>query len=285
MSKTGNTFTRVDDARLVEVVQRARQRLVFIAPGVRKQVAQALATSIEVVPVEAVHLVLDVDAEVCRLGYGSTAGLELLQAAVTKRSGLTLNHHPGIRIGLVIADDTTVIYSPTPLLIEAGSRQPDKPNAIVLQAELPQQLADACALGPERHASLEVGKDPVNATTVKMVKQDLQDRPAKKFNVARVERVFNSLLHYVELEIEDYRLTTRSMLLNPELFGVKNQDVIRRLTNRYHLFAEKDSLTVEITAFKDDGTPDPTKPKEKFSPLSVDKERNRIKKKHVIQAG
>ncbi len=284
MSEAANTFVRVDDAALVKVIQQATTRLVFVAPGVRKSVATAIANAIAVVPTDFVHIVLDVDAEVCRLGYGSIEGLEQLQAAASQYE-LTVNHHPGIRIGLLIADDTTLIYSPTPFLIEGGSQQPAKPNAIMLRSELPGQLADACALGEARHEKLEVGKDPIDEDAVAAVKNDLAERPAKKFNVARVERVFSSLLQYVEFRIEDYRLTTRSMLLNPELFGVRNEDIIRRLTNRYHLFADTDSLTVEIPVFDKDGNPDTKKAKEKFGPRSIDQERNRIKKLHVIDAG
>ena len=284
MTDAANTFIRVDDDTLIKEIGRARQRLVFIAPGVRKKVAAALASAMDVVPCDEVHLVVDVDPEVCRLGYGSIDGLEILQKAAGEHN-LTLNHHPGIRIGLLIADDITLVYSPTPLLIEAGSQQPTKPNAIILKAELPPTLADACAVGEERHATLEVGKDAVDANQVKEVKHDLDERPPKKFNVARAERVFNSLLHYVELRIEDYRLTTRSMLLRPELFGVRNEEIIRRLTNRFNLFAEKaEALTVEIAAIAADGKPD-AKKKEKFGPLSVDRERNRIKKKYIIEAG
>jgi len=85
---------------------------VFIAPGIRAPVAMALARAMEIVPTGAVHLVLDVDAEVCRLGYGDKdfKGMEILQAEAEKH-GVTVNHHPGIRIGLLIADDTTLIYS------------------------------------------------------------------------------------------------------------------------------------------------------------------------------
>ena len=75
------------------------------------------------------------------------------------------------------------------------------------------------------------------------------------------------------------------MLLKPHLFGVKNEEIVRRLTNRFKLFAETDSLTVEIPAINKDGKGDSTKPKEKFGPLSVDRERARIKKKFVIEAG
>lgn len=280
------TFTSVDDAVLKRVIQEARHRLVFVAPGVRRGVAEALANAMHVIAPEAIHLVLDVDAEVCRLGYGDKdlSGLEYLQNAVSQH-GLTLNHHPGIRLGLLIADDTTLIYSPTPLSIEAESTQPDKPNGIVLQNEVPPQIADACGLGDERHAALEVGGDPIDTRKVKEVKRDLQDRPPKEFNVARVERVFNSMLHYVDLEIKNYKLTSRSLLLNPELFGVRDAEVVRRLTNRYHLFSDTDALTVEIPAIGENGKPDAKRPKEKFGPLSIDRERNRIKKRFIIEAG
>jgi hypothetical protein len=280
------TFTSVDDTFLATIIGQARRRLVFIAPGIRMPVARALVCALDALPQEAIHMVLDVDAEVCRLGYGDKdlSGLDHLQQAVAKH-GLTLNHHPGIRIGMLIADDTTLIYSPTPLLIEAESTQPEKPNGILLQNEVPFQIANACGVGPEGHATIEVGIDPIDEKKVIEVKRDLEDRPPKEFNVARIERVFSSLLHYVEFRIDDYKLTTRSLLLNPELFGVRNAAVVRRLTNRYHLFSDTDSLTVEIPAISQNGEPDPKRPKEKFGALSIDRERKRIKKKFIIEAG
>jgi hypothetical protein len=281
-----NTFTSVDDRVLQEVVASARCRLVFIAPGIRLPVATALVRAMSVVPTDSIHLVFDVDAEVCRMGYGDLdfKGMALLQSAAAKHD-LTVNHQPGIRIGLVIADDTTLIYSPTPELIEAESRQPDKPNAIFLKAALPEQLAKACAMGDEKYCTLEVGKDPIKPAMIEAVKRDLKEYPPKEFNVARIERVFNSMLHYVELRIEDYRLTGRSISLNPKLFGVKDEEVVRRLTNRYHLFSETEALTVEIPAFNKEAVEIPTKPKEKFGPRSIDGERKRIKERFIMEAG
>ena len=283
MSKT---FTSVDDRVLCEVVGQARNRLVFIAPGIRPPVAEAIAEAMKVVPSAKIHLVLDVDAEVCRLGYGDKdfKGMEMLQSAAAKHS-LTVNHHPGIRIGLLIADETTLIYSPTPELIETESRQPDKPNAIVLRNELPSQLANACAIGADGFKTVEIGLDQVDKRKVEEVKRDLAYRPPKEFNIARIERVFSSLLQYVELKIEDYKLTSRSLALNAELFGVRDAELIRRLTNRYHLFSETDTLTVEIPHIGDDAKPVADKPKIKFGPLSIDRERERIKKQFVIEAG
>jgi hypothetical protein len=277
------TFTNVDDQVLCAAIAQARWRLVFVAPGIRPPVAQALAAAMSVV--SDIHLVLDVDSEVCRLGYGDRGfkGMELLQAAAAKHS-LTVNHHPGIRLGLLIADDTTLIYSPTPELIETESHQPDKPNAIVLRNELPPQLANACAVGSEGFATLEVGLDPIDQGKVEEVKHELRDHPPKEFNVARIERVFSSMLQYVEWTIEGYKLTSRSLRLKPELFGVRDAEMVRRMTNRYHLFSDTDALTVEIPHIDGDAKPDATKPKEKFGPLSIDRERNRIKKRFVIEA-
>lgn len=63
-----NTFVSADGSVLIQAVGQARQRLVFIDPGLRPQVAEALAAAMQVLPAEAIYLVLDVSAEVCRLG-------------------------------------------------------------------------------------------------------------------------------------------------------------------------------------------------------------------------
>lgn len=280
------TFTTVGDVELAKAISSAHERLVFVAPGVRKSVAEAITKAMNVVPKNAIHIVLDVDAEVCRLGYGDIdfKGTELLQLAAA-RHGLTINHHPGVRIGLLIADQTTLIYSPTPLLIDAESRQSEKPNGILLQNELPSQLANACAVGTEGFAKLEVGRDQIDKSMVEAVKRDLQDRPPKEFNVARIERVFSSMLHYVELTIKDYKLTRRSLLLDAALLGMRDPEVVRRMTNRYHLFSEAESLTVEIPYIGEDGKPDFKEPKVKFGPLSIDRERLRVKKRFIFEAG
>jgi len=279
-------FTHVDDAVLTDAIRSARQRLVFIAPGLHPPVALALAEAMKRLPAEAVHVVLDVDAEVCRLGYGDAEfkGMEIVQAAA-EACGLTINHHPGIRIGLLIADEATLVYSPVPRLIEAGSHQPDKPNGILLGQQVPTALADACGIGLEGAASLAIGQDPIRPSDITAVKQDLAESPPKEFSLARIERVFNSMLHYVEWEIRDYQLTSRSVVLRPELFGVRHADVVRRLSNRYHLFAKTDSLNVEIPVVDDDGKPSSVGKKQSFGPRSIDEERRRIKKRFIIEAG
>ena len=281
-----NTFTSVDDSVLIETIGKVRHRLVFIAPGLRPPVARALAAAMQILPLDSIHIVLDVDAEVCRLGYGDKdfEGVGILQAAA-QLHGLTINHHPGIRIGLVIADDLTLVYSPTPELIETESKQPDKPNAIALRSEIPPSLANACAIGKEGHATLEVGHEPIAQKQIDAVKHDLAERPPKEFNVARIERVFNSMLHFVELEISDYKLESRSVSLDASLFGFEDPEVVSRLRNRYRIFAETDMLNVEIPSFDEFGEHQKDRPKQKFGPRSIDAERKRIKGRYILEAG
>ena len=101
-------FQTVTDDTLIELIEGANERLVFVAPGVRVKVARALVAAAERLRDKgAVNYILDVDAEVCRLGFGELDGLKLLQG-VPGMNGGVLNAQPGVRIGIVIADDDTL---------------------------------------------------------------------------------------------------------------------------------------------------------------------------------
>ena len=122
-----HSLTNVNDGKLIDVISQAHARLLYMAPGVSDEVAVALGRAIERLGPDRVQVILDADAEVCRLGYGTLTGLETIRKAAQERSSLVC-HQAGLRVGLLVSDETTLIYSPTPLLIEAGSRQPERPS-------------------------------------------------------------------------------------------------------------------------------------------------------------
>ena len=77
------SFTAINDTSLVDLVANAKQRVVFIAPGVSEVVAKSLQIKWR----ELTHkmtVILDVSAEVCRLGYGDIEGLNLMQATAAE---------------------------------------------------------------------------------------------------------------------------------------------------------------------------------------------------------
>ena len=140
------TFTVVNDETLVASITATTQTLVYVAPGITKPVVDALAERLDSQNNLQCTLILDLDPEVYRLGYGTEEGLLALQALAT-RHHLELRQQEGIRIGLLITDGQTVLYSPTPLLIEAGSVSVNKPNAVIISAkgDSTAALMQACA--------------------------------------------------------------------------------------------------------------------------------------------
>ena len=219
------TFTIVNDDILIQAINAARRKLVYVAPGITARVAQALVQQCKGHNTVSVIVILDIDPEVYRLGYGEMAGLEQLQQYADD-SGFEVRHQPGVRIGLLISDDNILIYSPTPLLIEAGSQQPEKPNAIILKDLSLSQVEKACGTGDVfGQTPSEIGRTIVHPTSIKEVKKDLAENPPKRFDIARAERVFNSRIQYVEFSLETYRLSQKVAPIPSDLMGLTNRVV------------------------------------------------------------
>jgi hypothetical protein len=104
--------------QLVEFIDSARERVVVIAPAVTLPVAEAICAKWHELRNDAT-VVLDTDPELYRLGYGDEASLNRLTETAALLD-VAIRSQPGVRLGIVIADARTLIYSPTPRLIEAG---------------------------------------------------------------------------------------------------------------------------------------------------------------------
>ena len=182
---------------------------------------------------------------------------------------------------MLMVDSTTTVYSPVPLLIEAGSTQPDKPNAIVLSDGVLPSIESACGFGADGDAGRQVGLEVLGTAAMKAVKEDLDASPAKEFNVARIERVFNSALHFVELEILDYRLSAKKVTLDVELFGLGDDYLQERIENAFKPFDDAEFLSVDIPKLDAKGD-DVASKTETFGPAAIQRERNQLKKEFLF---
>lgn len=248
----------VDDSLLVELIGAATRRVVLVSPGVSLPVAEALSKVWRRLKASDVSVVLDVDPEVCRLGYGTEPALMLLQQTAAQL-GQTLCHEPGIRIALLIADDRTVIFSPTPLLIESqplSSPPPDmlaldigeprsasrKPNAIFL-GEPPPALASDLGLTSAGAATRSVGLDSVAPSKVESLKADLARNPPISFDIARYERVFNAQIEFVELSVLGCSVSKHTATIPSELLGLAHDEKTRqRLRSSFKVIGETDTV-------------------------------------------
>lgn len=244
-----STFTLIDDAALVAAIGRCRRRLAYVAPGVTQPVAEAIGRLYERRDVPAVTVIIDCDSEVCRLGYGTPEGLKVLHALV-ERHQFGLRSQPGLRIGVLACDDELLVYAPTPQLIEAGSKTPQKPNAIAIGRDALTQVLNASAAegapGAVLASAAEVGQGAVTPAALNATLLELERIPPKSFDVSRVERVFNTQLQYVEIEVTGYRLQSRKVSIPSDLLVGEDAELEKRLHNSYALLKDKQSLQVEI---------------------------------------
>jgi hypothetical protein len=182
-------FTVATDDVIARLVREASVRLVVVAPAVSLPVAKAISEKIQALPADAITVVFDSDPEVYRLGYGTLEALDVVEQAAGAR-GLMIRRQPGVRIGIIIADDETLIFAPTAALVEAGPNTQGAANAIRLlapprtieadlairdegTAERRPQSADACRCSgtetrPGRQPAAEVRSGPQGSSVQRL---------------------------------------------------------------------------------------------------------------------
>lgn len=170
-------------------------------------------------------VVLDADPEVYRMGYGDTEALSIIRDA-SKASMFDLREQPGVRIGVIISDERTMVYAPVSRNVEAGSTLAERPNAIVLGGPAAEALAVASGTTPppetlktdtetERQAGQEIGNEALEPTKVEKMEADLRANPPRPFDLTRRLTVFISEAQFVELRLTNAILSSRKIRLLP----------------------------------------------------------------------
>jgi hypothetical protein len=223
------SITNADGDRLVDLVREATRRVFLVSPGLSIPVVDELIRAWKRLGNKAVNVVIDVDPEVCRLGYGSLDAITRLREYATG-AGILVCHQPGIRIGLLISDDKMLVFSPTPLLVEAGSHHESRPNALLLDA-VPEQVATDVGLGSNPDRERVVGMDAVTPAQVESVANDLASAPPLKFDLARQVRVFTNRFQFVELEMTGCFVSHKKVPIPSHLVGLANN---REVQSQFH---------------------------------------------------
>lgn len=244
-----NVFDVASDDALAKMIALAERRILLVAPALTQVVALALVSRLAEPDSPTIELILDADPEVYRLGYCDMSALELIRTQLLAH-GQAVRQQEGIRIGMLVADDDILVWSPTPRLVEAGSTSRQKPNAIRLGGAVSvERLAEALGAG-ERPP--EVGKAGLTPDDAKKVADDLAKNPPQKFDLARAVRVFSSQARYVELEVKNSRFASRSVPWPDVLLGILDQELRERVQGRFKPFADLD-WRVKVKVLHPDG--------------------------------
>lgn len=248
---TPTAIATVDDAYLCKVIQSVKKRLVFMTPGMSDPVADAVCHKWDELPIEAINIILDVDPEVCRMGFGTITALKKLHDQARQR-GSAIHEQPGVRIALLIADDTTLFYAPTPLLIEGGSEAQVRPNAIKLNL-VPTEIAHDMGIAKTGEGAA-VGINPVSPAKILEASNDLVRNPPMKFDIARKVRVFNSQIEFVEFELRGHQIGKRKVNIPSDLLGLAKDDKTKKLLHSSFQLIDDDDAKIsgeEISAHKE----------------------------------
>lgn len=219
------------------LVRCATRRLVVIAPGLSAPVAKALAEMWRALGPKSVQVVLDSDPEVCRLGLGDVTALEVLRSTA-EELGTSIQQQHGLRVGVIITDETTTIFSPTPLLVEAGGRPGERQNAIRLE------VSDTSSNGNEPEPSLaemNLEATPISQEDVQRTIDDLKADPPVKFDLAQKVRVFNAQIEFVDFEVRGAALSRKTVPIPSDLMGFAKDPKVQKLLRSSFQLVEKDA--------------------------------------------
>lgn len=227
-------FTHLHDERIALEIGLARKSVIFVAPGASYKVAESLVEAACRLGNSAVQVVLDVSANVARIGYGDHKAVELFA-----KSGLELRQHPGLRTGVLICDELGWSFSATPRLVE--SEVPEDASAFnaieltkeqiqLLMAELPPVSVDESAGFQTQMFMPTVGADVVDRGDVARITTALEIAPPQSFDLARQTRVYTALIEFVELSFTGFNLQSRRVQLPKSLPMIASKD--RNLKDR-----------------------------------------------------
>jgi hypothetical protein len=240
-------FTLLNEEAILEMILSAKERIVFVAPGITLKVSEAIGKNVAILN-GSVEIIIDSNPEVCRIGYGEIEGIDFLM-----NNGITVKKVNSLRIGLFIVDNKAIIYSPTPLIVEDESSK--RINAILVtmeQAEvLVNEIKESYSEGPYKYQTSIFDEDippfvpePYTTNELTIAKEDLEERPPKKFDLERKVQVYKSYFQFVELSLTGIHFSRRTVTIPSKLIAVSgDREVQEKLKTTYKLINENSTIS------------------------------------------
>lgn len=221
-------FESIRDAEIAQAIRAAHRRVLFVAPGLSEPVADALCALMDTAPPVTIAIVLDSDEECCRLGYGDAHALAAVAQSAHRRS-VPLRQHPGIRLCLLVADDETLIWTPSPLMFEPP-RGKDEPNGLRLTVATLEQIPEALGISVDGSALLaEVGTRSFASKQVDEIVESIKAVPPAPFDLSRLSRVFSSKFQFVETEVKGAEFMRREIRLDSLIVNSDAPEALRSI--------------------------------------------------------
>lgn len=236
-------FLNVNPKYIADAIHLAKSRVIYAAPALDEVVANALIKTAGKIGLDCVSVLLDISENVFRYGYGNIDGVTIL-----KKNGISIKEAVGIRIGVLVCDDNGLVFTPTPLLVEAGREDNKQPNAMLVTPD--QVKGIVSAIIPREHIENnqeqgpEIGEREVSSVKIEELHQILTDNPPQKFDIARKVQVFSTAIEFVELKLNGCEIQRHTVSIPTKLLvGEVDTATKRQLKAGFKIVEEGSSLS------------------------------------------
>jgi hypothetical protein len=231
---SSQVFINVDEEFLMEKLVQCRQRACYAAPGLHDWAARAFIDIWPRLGPDHATVITDPNPFVIQVGYGTEGALKLLA-----EHSIPVRIQPGLRIGVLIADDFAAVFGPPAYNLELFS---DKklPNAIVISTDeadrLIQALMPEWSDGPGQVPIPEIGQETLTSSQLHEIHEELIEHPPVRPDLERQMRVINSIFQIVKIRFDGSNLAQRKIQLDPSSLGVTDPALRRRIGASFKLF-------------------------------------------------
>lgn len=132
------------------------------------------------------------------------------------------------RSSFFVSDNRTMVYSPVPRNVEAGSTSVEKPNALVIEGAVAETLAHATDLAGTR---TEVGQTALTPERVDATVSNLKADPPQPFDLSRKLKVSRSEVQFVELKMTNATFRSRRIRLPVKFQKLDDEDLRSRISS------------------------------------------------------
>ena len=224
------------DDMVIAHVRRARETIRFVGPGFSLPVAKELTERWYELGSGAVEVVIDPDAELCRIGYCDGASLQLLVTTATELEA-KIHRQSGIRLCVLEIDGERIIYAPTPRLVEDSDEAASQVQLAPSQGRsLEEQILSHSKLAPR----------PLTEADVKKVDENLALSPPQPFDLARQVHVLSTQFQFVEFSLTGAALARKRVPVPQDLLGLANDPATKELLHAsFQLILKGDDVSGE----------------------------------------
>lgn len=239
-SSVSISFGYPSEGSLIELIQRATESITYVGPGMTVAIARAIDAGRARHPDLDIQVTLDLDPQVCRLGYSELDAIEIIEGMASLRPGL-LTQRTGIRLCVLTVDGQTTVFPPVPRLVESADHMPDIGAASVPVVQRSQ------VEGFGRHAQEALAVGPANAETLEHLRNDLRRNPPLPFDLSQKVHVFNSRFEFVEFELKGLALSRKKVPLPAFLMGLSRDPKTQRLLqSSFRLIGDDTDLSSDV---------------------------------------